>query len=264
MFEGNGAALERVLVPGFSPAEMVFEGPIRRIIHLPGLRGNPQRTYPKTAVGPTFPGVFQDYAASVVALWQENKDARLDSFARDMQALGLTWKVKSKPVDDTQVELQVGRLPAAAQGGGWDLVSIADVGFGVSQVLPVLVALHAAEQGQIVYLEQPEIHLHPKAQLGMAAILANAAKRGVRVVAETHSSLLLLAVQKAVAEGSLPPDLVKLHWFQRDVNGCTQITSADLDETGAFGEQWPEDFGDTELEAQRAYLDAVAARHRDS
>lgn len=264
MVEENGAGAEGVLMAGFSPAEVVFESSIRRMIHLPGLRGNPQRTYPKTAVGPTFSGVFQDYAASVVALWQETRDKRLGRLAADMRSLGLTWKVKSKPIDATQVELQVGRLPVAARGGGWDLVSIADVGFGVSQVLPVLVALHAAEEGQMVYLEQPEIHLHPKAQVAMAQVLANAAKRGVRVVAETHSSLLLLGVQRAVAEGSLSPDVVKLHWFQRDAKGRTQITSADLDETGAFGEHWPEDFGDTELEAQRGYLDAVAARHRDS
>jgi len=260
MFEGNGAALERVLVTGFSPAEMMFEGPIRRIIHLPGLRGNPRRTYPKTAVGPAFPGVFQDYSASLVALWQENRNARLNSLAQDMLALGLTWKVKSRPVDDTQVELQVGRLPAAAQGGGWDLVNIADVGFGVSQVLPVLVALHAAEEGQMVYIEQPEIHLHPKAQVAMAEVLANAAKRGVRVVAETHGSLLLLGVQRAVAEGSLSPDLVKLHWFQRDEQGCTNVTSADLDQQGRFGD-WPEDFGKTELEAQDDYLSAAEKQH---
>ena len=81
------------------------------------------------------------------------------------------------------------------------MVSIADVGFGVSQVLPVLVALIVAEPGRLVYLEQPELHLHPRAQVALAQVLAAAAKRGVRVVAETHSSLLLLAVQTLVAEG---------------------------------------------------------------
>jgi predicted ATPase len=78
------------------------------------------------------------------------------------------------------------------------------------------------------------------------------------VIVETHSSLLLLGVQTLVAEGKLSPDLVKLHWFQRDMTtGATTITGADLDEMGAFGEEFPEDFDDVTLKADRAYLDAV-------
>jgi len=129
------------------------------------------------------------------------------------------------------------------------------VGFGVSQVLPVAVALLTAAPGQLAYLEQPELHLHPRAQTGLAAILADAAKRGVRVVAETHSSVLLLGIQTLVAEGKLSQDLVKLHWFSRDKQGATKVTSADLDKAGTFGD-WPEDFGDVELKAESRFLDA--------
>jgi predicted ATPase len=82
--------------------------------------------------------------------------------------------------------------------------------------------------------------------------------RGVRVVAETHSSLLLLGIQTLVAEGKLPPELVKLHWFTRGDDGATTIQSADLDEGGAFGD-WPEDFDDVSLDAQSRYLDAADA-----
>jgi predicted ATPase len=139
-----------------------------------------------------------------------------------------------------------------------DTVSIADVGFGVSQTLPILVALLVAEPGQLVYLEQPEIHLHPRAQAALAEILVDAANRGVRVVLETHSELLLLAVQSLVAEGKLLPNLVKLHWFKRRDDGVTEVSSADLDETGAFGD-WPEDLGDVSLHLENRYLDAAEA-----
>jgi len=240
----------------------LFSSQIERIIHLPGLRGNPRRAYPRTAVGLTFPGIFHNYTASVIDKWQTERRKYLGDLGQALRRLGLTWKVKAKPIDQTQLQLRVGRPPRPARGGARDLVDIADVGFGVSQVLPVLVALREARPGQLVYLEQPEIHLHPKAQHKLAWILADAAKRGVRVVAETHSALLLLGVQAAVAEGYLPPDLVKLHWFERDREGCTRITSADLDERGAFGEDWPEDFAVTELEAQKQYLDAAGPPHR--
>ena len=151
-------------------------------------------------------------------------------------------------------------MPRPKQGGAHDLVSIADVGVGVSQTLPVVVALRAARPGQLVYIEQPEIHLHPRAQVAMARLLVNAAKRGVRVVAETHSSLLLLAVQTLVAEGAIEPSLVGLNWFLRsDKDGTTRIQSADLDEAGRFGD-WPEDFDEVALDNENRYLSAAEAR----
>jgi predicted ATPase len=124
----------------------------------------------------------------------------------------------------------------------------------------VLVALEVARPGQLVYLEQPEIHLHPRAQTTLARIIAAAAKRGVQIVVETHSSLVLRGVQTAVAEGELPPNLVKLHWFSRsDVDGSSTVRSADMDERGSFGD-WPEDFDDVVLTTERDYLNAVAKR----
>ena len=233
------------------------EKAILEAIHLPGLRGNPARDYAVTAVGLTFPGTFENYTASIIAKWQSDKQqSQLDALHGGLSDLGLTRIVTAQPINDTQVEIRVGRT---LQSGIEDMVSIADVGFGVSQTLPVLVALLAAKPGQLVYLEQPEIHLHPRAQTAMAQVLADAAMRGVRVVAETHSSLLLLGVQTLVAEGKLPPELVKLHWFERGDDGATTIRSADLDEGGRFGD-WPEDFDDVSLDAQSRYLDAAEQR----
>ena len=201
----------------------VFREELHNMIHVPGLRGNPERVYPRTATGPDFPGTFEHYVATIIADWERIRDDRLKRLEAMLTDLGLTWKISAKPVNDTQIELQVGRLSKARRDGG-DLVSIADVGFGVSQVLPVLVALLVAEPGQLVYLEQPELHLHPHAQYALAKILAETAKRGVKLVVETHSALLLLNLQTLVAKGDLDPNLVKLHWFSRsDEDGTTSI-----------------------------------------
>ena len=240
---------------GFYEVTYGFGAYIFNTIHLPGLRGNPERTYKPASTGPRYPGTFENYVASIIHEWQETGDERLKTLADALYALGLTGQVGTKKIGDTRIELQVGRL-SDDKTGETDMVSIADVGFGVSQVLPVLVALIVAEPGQLVYLEQPELHLHPRAQTALAHELAAAAKRGVRVVAETHSSLLLLAVQTLVAEGKLSPELVRLHWFTRGENGATKIDTADLDEAGAYG-NWPEDFDDVDLKAQSRYLDAA-------
>ncbi len=246
---------KRVFPFMFGPSG-VIEREIQRIIHVPGLRGNPERTYPTTAIGDEFPGTFEKYVASVINYWQESGDERSRVLGKAIEELGLTWKVYAEQVDDTQVKLRVGRLPHPIRGGAHDMVSIADVGFGVSQALPVVVALLAAEPGQFVYLEQPEIHLHPRAQISLAKVLADAAIRGVRVVAETHSALLLSAIQAVVAEGYIDPALTKLHWFtRREEDGVTKVDSTDLNRAGAYGD-WPEDFGEVDLEAQRRYLNA--------
>jgi len=245
---------------GFLTPAAIFVQHIRGIIHVPALRGNPERNYRSTAISDRFPGTFENYVASLVDHWQLNKSPNLRNLGDTLEALGLTWKVETRPVADTQVEIRVGRLPHSTRGGARDVVNIADVGFGLSQSLPVLVALLAAQSAQLVYLEQPEIHLHPRAQVMLAEALAEAANRGVHVVVETHSDSLLLAIQSLVAEGKLSPQLVKLHWFERRRDdGVTEVTSADLDEAGAFGD-WPEDFADIELELQSRYLDATEVR----
>ena len=160
-----------------------------------------------------------------------------------------------------EVELSVNRLPSTSKTKPRkaDMVNIADVGIGVSQVLPILVALIAAQEGQIVYVEQPELHLHPRAQVAMGELLAEAANRGVRVIVETHSSLLLLTVQTLIAQGKIANTDVGLHWFTRDAKGASQVQYVQPDEDGAYGE-WPEDFSEIELKAQDAYLTAVGLR----
>jgi hypothetical protein len=226
---------------------------IQGVIHVPGLRGNASRTYPVAAAGPNFPGTFENYVASAILAWQKEPGHRYKDLNADLQRVGLAHSVSAHRVNDVAIELRVGLVEDRPHL----LDNIADVGIGVSHILPVLVALRAVETGKLVYVEEPEIHLHPRAQTKLADILADAAKRGVRVVAETHSTLLLTAIQTLVARGDLSPELVKLHWFQRDPKtGITQISSASLDENGAFGD-WPEDFDEVALDAEGAYLDAV-------
>ena len=232
---------------------------IRQLIHVPGLRGNPERTYPVSSISDEFTGTFENYVASIVHYWKITKDTRLKNLGEALQTLGLTWKVDAKQIDATQVEIRVGRLTNKRKGQSTDMVSIADVGFGLSQTLPVVVALLVAEPEQLVYLEQPEIHLHPRAQANLAQLLVDAANRGVRVVVETHSELLIRRVQSLVAEDKITAEKVKLHWFKQDDNGFTNITTASLDETGAFGD-WPEDFSEISLQEESRYLDAAESK----
>lgn len=229
-------------------------------IHVPGLRDLPGRAYPRTGTGPMFEGTFDPYTASIIEDWQDRAPGRVEALAGDLRSLDLTSSIRAQRRDDVSLEVYVGRLPVGSPRED-DEVNIADVGLGVSQSLPALVALRAADEGRLVYIEQPELHLHPRAQVALAGVLADAALRGVRVVAETHSALLLLAVQTLIASKDHPltQDGVALHWFRRGDDGVTDVATADeLDGAGRFGD-WPQDFGDVELLAENEYLDAAYA-----
>lgn len=238
-----------------------------KLIHLPGLRGNPERVYDKSVVVDIFPGRFEKYTASIIYSWiqtgkKKSSREKLQKLKKYLALLDLASNVEAKYVDDTNLEILVSKLPVKNPNGinSDNLVSIADVGFGVSQSLPILVALLEATKGQPVYIEQPEIHLHPRAQANLVKPLIDAANRGVIVIVETHSSILLRAIQTAVAKEELPRDKVSLNWFTRDDNGCTKINSDCLDEFGAFGE-WPVDFDEVYFNSENEYLDAVEARY---
>ena len=126
-------------------------------------------------------------------------------------------------------------------------VLLTDVGFGVSQVLPALVLLFYVPEGSIVLMEQPEIHLHPSVQSGLADAIINAARtRNVQVIVESHSEHLMRRFQRRVAEdanGDMPE--VKLYFTS--MNGTTaQLSDLKLNEFGEI-ENWPENFFGDEL-----------------
>jgi predicted ATPase len=131
------------------------------------------------------------------------------------------------------------------------------VGFGVSQVLPVVTLLLYVPEGSTVILEQPEIHLHPLAQANLADVIIYAARRRrVQVIVESHSEHLLLRLQRRIAEGGLPAADVKLY-FSDAPAGVSRLVELELDLLGTIG-NWPQNFmgdafGET-AEAERARL----------
>ncbi len=237
---------------------------LTEMIHLPGFRGIPLRTHKKRGlhINNLYPGVFQDYVASVIMLFQEEDVSKFATLEYYLDFVGLGNKISASSNNDAEIELQISRVPRSEKKEK-DLVNIADVGFGVSQVLPVLVSLLVAKEGQVVYIEQPELHLHPNAQLKLAQPIVDAANRGVRVIIETHSELLLLGIQILVAEGHIEPSKIGLNWFELDDEGITRRTLAEFDEKGRFGD-WPIDFSNITLDAQRKYFNASLIRKNKS
>ena len=140
-----------------------------------------------------------------------------------------------------------------ARDGGPEAL-LTDVGFGVSQVLPIVTLLQYVPKGSTVILEQPEIHLHPSAQENLADVIINAAfHRGVQVILESHSEHLLLRLQRRIAEGSVDASEVNLY-FCDNINGKSVIAPLDLDMFGQI-RNWPDKFmGDAFGETAKAEI----------
>lgn len=119
-----------------------------------------------------------------------------------------------------------------------------NVGFGLTYVLPVVVACLAARQGGLVMVENPEAHLHPRGQTAMAALTCAAASAGAQVIVETHSDHVLNGVRLAVKNGGISAANVLLHFFRRvDGHGMPEILTPTLGPDGMLSE-WPDGFFD--------------------
>lgn len=131
-----------------------------------------------------------------------------------------------------------------------------NVGFGISYVLPIIVAALASPPGTLLMVENPEAHLHPRGQRKMGEILGLASLGGVQIIVETHSDHFLNGLRLAVHGGLMAPENIALHFFERETEGDAiraKITSPVMDTDGRI-DHWPDGFFDEGEKALRELL----------
>ncbi|MFI8993817.1 DUF3696 domain-containing protein [Streptomyces sp. NPDC053542] len=117
-----------------------------------------------------------------------------------------------------------------------------NVGFGLTYVLPIVVACLSAEPGTLILLENPEAHLHPQGQTWMAYLASAAAARGAQIIMETHSDHVLNGLRLRVKNGPLKTEQTAVHYFRR--NGQTsEVVNPVIGPDGRLSD-WPEGFFD--------------------
>jgi predicted ATPase len=117
------------------------------------------------------------------------------------------------------------------------------VGFGLTQVLPIVVAAISSRERDILLIENPEVHLHPAGQAMMGTFLSEVAASGTQVIVETHSDHVLNGIRRAVKTSTLRPDQALLHFFRPRGGEFDQVVSPALDPAGNI-DMWPEGFFD--------------------
>ena len=117
------------------------------------------------------------------------------------------------------------------------------VGFGLTQVLPIVIATLSASEEDILLIENPEVHLHPAGQARMGQFLADVALSGVQVIVETHSDHVLNGIRRSVRAKKLSPEQVAIHFFRPRSADAPQVITPQLDIFGNL-DIWPEGFFD--------------------
>lgn len=130
---------------------------------------------------------------------------------------------------------------------GEESVNALNMGFGVSYVLPVVVALLKARKGDVIILENPEAHLHPRGQRRIGELVALAATNGVQIIMETHSDHILNGIRLSVKQKNISTEKIKVNYFYQymDEKGMLRHdkTSPEILEDGSLS-NWPEGFFD--------------------
>jgi predicted ATPase len=244
-----------------SDLEAAYEKAMDGIFYLGPLREYPKRDYLWARSRPTDVGQRGDKAIDAILAATEAKvELNLKPKTRRLpfQQMVAHWLKQLGLIQDFKVaEIKEGsnrwQAKVITRVGGSEVL-LTDVGFGVSQVLPVVTLLLYVPEGSTVILEQPEIHLHPSAQAGLADVIIYAAlHRRVQVILESHSEHLLLRLQRRIADEAISASDVKLYFC----DASERVSTLTLLKVDLFGrvENWPENFmGDAFGETAQAEL----------
>lgn len=252
---------------------LATESMLDRLSYLGPLRRPPQRIYPWSGDTPASVGQFGEHAVAAI-LAAQGEGRRLNRqaghhtrgfaefIAEWLKDLGVIHDFAVRPLAPGRKEYEVlvrthARSPE---------VKITDVGFGVSQILPALVQAFYCPPHSTVWMEQPEVHLHPQVQAELADVFISATQarengrpRDVQLIVESHSEHFLNRLQRRVAEGAVHPEDVAVYFCRRS-ESATELEPLRLNVFGEI-ENWPDNFfGDEMADIAGRTLAAVQRR----
>lgn len=199
------------------------------------------------SMGTSGVGLSGEFTAEVISnLWHKATDyydgnmesirfSKLFDFWTE-KLIGPQYKVRSKKLDKNKYKLVIEQLDFNNE------LSLSQVGFGISQVLPVLTLILGSLKNDVILIENPEIHLHPKLQADLVDLLIFALENGRKVIIETHSEHIINRVRLRLKQNNELMEKVNIYFFEK----CNEVTKYQLIEVDNQGKinYWPKDFFD--------------------
>ncbi len=175
-----------------------------------------------------------------------------------LQKLDIAHSFSLGPIgnlSDNNYEVRIQKSPNSAK------VTLADMGHGVADLFPFLVHCCYVPKGSTLILEQPGVHLHPKAQADLADLLIEViTERNLQILIESHSEHLLNRLQRRIAEEKISVDKTALYFCRND-EGVSEIDRLEMDEFGNIT-NWPENFFGDEMGDLFAMTEAQRERQK--
>ena len=234
-------------LPQFSS---VFEELFSHVYYLGPTRVKPQRSYHWEGTHPKEIDIWGDKAidallsAGVRKLKSSTKEngvlieERISEWLQKMELAHSFQLIPTGSLDNKNYEVRIQKSLNGAE------VTLADMGHGVGDLFPLLVHCCYVPEGSTLILEQPGIHLHPKAQADLADLLIEViTERNLQILIESHSEHLLNRLQRRIAEERISADQTALYFCQND-EGVSTIDRLQMDEFGNITNWPPKFFGD--------------------
>jgi len=217
----------------------------QNIEYVGAMRMPPSRTYLYTGEKRQKVGANGEHAITMLAMDSIRRGSKSKGIRQGvikwLSAAGIASDLKIVSLSDRYFEIHI-QHPITKE-----FQNFADVGYGNSQVIPVLVAGFNCVKGDILIAEEPEIHLHPKAQAELGDFLVDLNNRGVQTIIETHSEHMIVRLQQHIAAGRLDPAAIHIYFIEPTING-KKLRKLTLDNKGIFLTPWPGGFFPERLE----------------
>ena len=235
-----------------------YDNLLDSIVYLGPLRSNPERIYTVQRMDRSSTGVRGEFTHELLS--SNSRFVQLANSWFNSFEIPYIMTVDNFGVADVTGEyISIGLVDKRTN----TKVTLADVGFGINQILPIIVeALTTSPRHSIfsplstvVCVEQPEIHLHPKLQAAIADLMiaTSLGPRGKQWIIETHSELLMRRIQRRIGEGKITAqDVSVIYVDPKEYTGST-IQLLRLDENGDFVDDWPSGFFEEGYDEMMAY-----------
>ena len=213
------------------------------ISYIGPIREPPRRYYELSGSNKKYVGVRGEYAPEV--LYLNRKNGIIKKLNMWLKRIGVNGKIDVIDCSPGKTDLFSIFLRQKSQN---KLVNYADLGFGFSQILPILIEGLSRPSDTILILEQPEIHLNPKLQTLITDFFIELTKEKKSIIIETHSEHMLLRVRTLVAKKKISNSDVAIYFFERK-DGQSYIREISMEEDGHIQpESWPKGFFEDSLE----------------